>query len=91
MCILGYIIYVTGPSQVVLVINNLLPMQEMQETQVPSLGWEEPLEEENGNPLQYSCLKNSMDKRSLLGNHPWGHKELDTNGQPNTCTHVYIS
>ena len=23
-----------------------LPMQEMQETQVPSLGWEDPLEEE---------------------------------------------
>ena len=31
-------------------INNLLPMQETQETQVPSLGQEEPLEEENGNP-----------------------------------------
>ena len=28
----------------------------------------------NGNPLQYSCLENSMDKGSM---HPWGHKELD--------------
>ena len=27
--------------------------------------------EENGNPLQYSCLENPMDR-------PWGHKELDT-------------
>ena len=27
--------------------------------------------EGNGNPLQYSCLKNSMDR-------PWGHKELGT-------------
>ena len=27
-----------------------------------ALGWEDPLEEENSNPLQYSCLKNSMDK-----------------------------
>ena len=29
---------------------------------VQSLGQENPLEEENGNPLQNSCLKNPMDK-----------------------------
>ena len=34
----------------------------MQETRVQSLGWEDPLEEGNGNPLQYSCLENSMDR-----------------------------
>jgi len=34
--------------------------------------------EENGNPLQYSCLKNSMDKRSLAGYSPWIAKESDT-------------
>ena len=28
----------------------------------------------NGNPLQYSCLENSMDKRSLEGYSPWGRK-----------------
>ena len=34
----------------------------MQETQVQSLGQEDPLEKEgNGNPLQHSCLENSMD------------------------------
>ena len=38
----------------------------MQETRVQSLGQEDPLEKEmagegNGNPLQYSCLENSMD------------------------------
>ena len=27
-----------------------------------SLGWEDPLEE--GNPLQYSCLANPMDRRA---------------------------
>ena len=32
----------------------------MQETHVRSLGWEDPLG--NGNPLQYSCLENSMDE-----------------------------
>ena len=29
----------------------------------------------NGNPLQYSCLENLMD-RSLVGYGPWGRKEL---------------
>ena len=29
--------------------------------QVQSLGWEEPLKNEMANPLQYSCLENSMD------------------------------
>ena len=40
------------------------------------LGWEDPLEEEM-NPLQYSCLENSMDRR-LAGYSPWGLKESDT-------------
>ena len=34
--------------------------------------------EGNGNPLQYSCLENSMDReRSLVGHSPWGRKESD--------------
>ena len=33
----------------------------MQETRVRSLGWEDPLEEGTGNPLQYSRLEHSMD------------------------------
>ena len=36
--------------------------------------------EGHGNPLQYSCLKNSMDK-SLEDYSPWGHKELNTTEQ----------
>ena len=39
-------------------IKNLLAMQE---TQVQSLGQEDPLDEGMANPLQYSCLENSMD------------------------------
>ena len=42
-------------------IKNLLATQEMQ---VRSLGWEDPLEKGNGNPLLYSCLENSMDRRA---------------------------
>ena len=33
--------------------------------------------EGNGNPLQYSCLENSMDR----GYSPWGHKESDSTKQ----------
>ena len=32
----------------------------MQETLVQSLGWEDPLEEDN--PLQFSCLENPPDR-----------------------------
>ena len=34
----------------------------LEETWVPSLGGKEPLEKGTGNPLQYSCLENSMDR-----------------------------
>ena len=37
-------------------------MQEPQETQVRSLGQEDPLDMEISNPLQYSCLGNHMDR-----------------------------
>ena len=41
------------------VVKNLSAMQE---TQVQSLDREDPPGEGNGNPLQYSCLENSMDR-----------------------------
>ena len=34
--------------------------------------------EENGNPLQYSCLENLHGERGLVGYSPWGQKDLDT-------------
>ena len=34
----------------------------MQDTQVRFLGWEDSPGEGNGNPLQYSCLENPMDR-----------------------------
>ena len=37
--------------------------------------------EGNGNPLQYSCLENSMDRRAWQGYIPWGCKESDTTEQ----------
>ena len=41
--------------------QRLKHLPGMWETQVRSLGREEPLEKENGNPLQYSCLENPME------------------------------
>ena len=50
----------------------------MRETQVRFLGWEDPPGKGIGNPLQYSCLENSVDGwRSQLGYSPWGRKESD--------------
>ena len=31
----------------------------------------------HGSPLQYSCLENPHEQRSLVGYSPWGHKESD--------------
>ena len=47
------------PSLVAQRVKNLPAIQE---TWVQSLGWEDPLEEGTGNPLQYSCLENPMDR-----------------------------
>ena len=35
----------------------------------------------HGNPLQYSCLENPHEQRSLVGYGPWGRKESDTTAQ----------
>ena len=43
-------------------VKNLPAVQEIQ---VQSLGREDPLEG-NGNPLQFSCLENSMDRGAWL-------------------------
>ena len=51
----------------------------MRETWVQSLGQEDPLEK--GMATQYSCLENSMGKRSLAGYSPCGSKELDMTEQ----------
>ena len=40
---------------------------------IPGLGKSSGIE--NGNPLLYSCLRNTMDRGAYS---PWGGKELDT-------------
>ena len=48
--------------QASLVAHFVKNLPAMQETQVQSLGGEDPLGEGNGNSLQYSCLENPMDR-----------------------------
>ena len=43
--------------------------------------------EGNGNPLQYSCLENSMNRRVWRATSPWGGKVLDMTEQ---LTHTYM-
>ena len=51
-------------------------------TSLPFLGsfffYEVYFGEENGNPLQYSCLENPHGQRSLMGYSPWGHRKSDS-------------
>ena len=54
---------VLGASLVPQQVKNPPAMQETLETWIRSLSWEDLLEEENGNLLQCSCLKNPMDSR----------------------------
>ena len=55
-----------------LVAQLVKNLPAMRETWVRSLGWEDPLGEGKGYPLQHSGLENSMDYS------PWGRKESDT-------------
>ena len=54
------------PPKDSLVAQLVKNLPAMQETRVQSLGQEDPLEswqcQGNGNPIQYSCLENSMGK-----------------------------
>ena len=45
--------------------------------------------EGNGNPFQYSCLENSLDRGALVGYSPWV-TELDTTDQLHLHFHVCV-
>ena len=60
-------------------VKNLLAIQE---TQIRSLGWEDPLED--GLATHSSILaQESHGQRSLVSCSPWGHEDLDTTEQLN--------
>ena len=55
-------------------IKNLPAMWE---TRVRSLGWKRSPREGIGNPLQYSCLENSMNRRAWWATVQGVAKEVD--------------
>ena len=59
-----------------LVAQTVKNLPEIQETWVPSLGWEDPLEEGMATHSSNSCLENPHGQRSLKGYSPWNHKVL---------------
>ena len=62
----------------------------MQEMRVQSLDWEDALEGENGNPLQYSYLQNSHGQKSLAGYSPKDRKESDLIGWVRTRAQALV-
>ena len=62
------------------VAQTLKNLSVMQETQVQSLGWEDPLEKGMYSGLETNTT-NFMDRGSLAGYSPWGHKESDRTKQ----------
>ena len=68
-------------------VKNLSATQEAQETQVQSLGWEDPLEEEMAT-IPVFLPEESYGWRSLEGYSPWGCKELDTTDQLNNSNNT---
>ena len=70
---LGYPLQYSWVSLVVQMVKNLPTMRE---TWVQFLNWEDSPGGGHGNPLQYCCLENSMDREAWW---PQGsHKEVDT-------------
>ena len=64
------------PNMVPRAVKNLPAMQETQEMQIRSLGWEDPLER-NRQPTPVFLPGESHGQRSLAGYSPWAHTEWD--------------
>ena len=60
-------------------------MQEMQETQVPPLGWGDPPGGGNSNPLQYACLENPRDREAW-----WATVHGVAKSQTQLTTHTWV-
>ncbi|CAN0537692.1 unnamed protein product [Rangifer tarandus platyrhynchus] len=57
-------------------------LRDPMDCSLPDLTWVQFLDQKtpgegNGNPLQYSCLGNLMNRRSLVGSSLWDQKESD--------------
>ena len=59
------------------VVKNSPANQEIQETQIQSLGWEDPLKKK-WQPTPVFLPGKSHGQRSLVDYNPWGHEKSDT-------------
>ena len=57
-------------------VNQLAVVYPSEQCSIPGSGRSPG--EGNGNPLQYSCLENHMDRGAWLATVHWGRKESDT-------------
>ena len=57
-------------------VQTVKNLPAMQETWVPSLGWEDPFEKEKL-PTPVFLPGEFCGQKSLVSCSPWGHKELD--------------
>ena len=60
--------------------QNVKKLTAVQETPVPSLAQEDPLEKGMVTYSSIPAWRIPMDQRNLAGYSPWGHKELDVTG-----------
>ena len=75
ICLLSLLLPLnSGASQVAQLVKNLPAMREIQ---VPSLGQEDPLEEEIATHSSILAWENSMDRGAWWATYPWRHKESD--------------
>ena len=74
---LGFPIVLSGASLMAQQVKYLPAMQETQETQVQSLGREDPLEKEIATHSSISCLGNPMDRGAWRATVNGVTKELD--------------
>ena len=75
-------LWVTGNSSLVAQMVKCLPT--MWETQVRSLGWEDPLEKEMATHSSTLVWKIPWTE-SVAGYSPWGCKESDMSERPHFC------
>ena len=69
-------------------VKNPLPMKEIQETWVESLGQEDP----RGQDMATPCLENPMDRGAWWATvHGWGYKESDLTDQLSTHPAPYTT
>ena len=81
----------SGASQVALVVKNLPANAGDVRDTGSTHGSGRSSGGEHGNPLQYSCLENPPEQRSLVGCSPQGHKESNVtevtaqHAKPSNC------